>query len=265
MNRIVLRTCLLLLLFFSSFLSGQITTNGKIGGKVLNDSITVEGVHVINKTSKKNSITDEKGFFEIFAQLNDTIVFSAVQFKLKNVIIDQKILDEGFIEVPMEIRVQELDEVTLYNPLSGDPAFDIKNSGVEKQLNFYDLGIPGSQKAPPSQSERRLQEASFGKFQWGMLTTIPLNPILNAISGRTKMLKKRVKLESEEAFLEQIKEQFEPVLIDVYGLKKEESYRFFYYCTLDEQYQVKCRNANPVVQMEFLIDQLTVFQKIEKE
>lgn len=249
----------------SGFSAAQIASRGKIAGKVVNDSITVEGVHVINKTSKKNTITDQKGFFEILAQQNDTIVFSAVQFKIKEIIIDEKIMNSGYLEVEMEVRVEELDEVTLYNPLSGDPAMDLKNSGVEKQLNFYDLGIPGSTKNPPTKSERRLLEASELKLSWGLLTTIPLNPILNAISGRTKMLKKRVKLESAEAFLEQIKEQFEPILIDVYGLEKGESYRFFYYCSLAEDYQVKCRNANQVVQMEFLIDQLTEFQKIERD
>lgn len=252
-------------LFVISGAQAQITSSGKIGGQIVHDSLSVEGVHVINKTSQKNTITNEKGFFEIVAKLNDTIVFSAVQFKLKNIVVEQGIIDEGFGEVLLEMRVEELEGVTLYNKLSGDPAFDLKNSGVKKKLNFYDLGIPGSTKAPPTQSERRLQEASMGKFQWGFLTTIPLNPIINAISGRTKMLKKRVKLESEEAFIEKIKEQFEPVLMDVYGLKKEESYRFFYFCSLAETYGAKCRNANSVVQMEFLIDQLKEFQKIEKE
>ena len=64
-------------------ISGQIISNGEL-----------EGIHVINKTSNKFSTTNTAGFFDVQAKINDTIVFSSVQYKLMSIIVTPKIFRE---------------------------------------------------------------------------------------------------------------------------------------------------------------------------
>lgn len=53
-------------------------------GKVYSKDGDVAATHVLNITSKRATITNISGFFAIQVQLNDTLVFSAVQFKKNN-------------------------------------------------------------------------------------------------------------------------------------------------------------------------------------
>lgn len=58
-------------LVFSKVYASQVV---EIKGVVKADS-NLEGIHVINKTSKFYAITNQKGEFVIKSRLNDTLVF----------------------------------------------------------------------------------------------------------------------------------------------------------------------------------------------
>lgn len=247
----------LLLTFIA--VKGQGFHTKKLKGRLLHPTISVEGVHVINKTSGKNTITNKTGDFQTVVSLNDTIVFSAVQFKLHTLIVTTTLLETLKVQITMEERVNELDEVIVRNHnLSGDPAMDVKNATPERTINFYDVGIPGYKGAPPTQSERRLIEATTGA---GLL---PLNPILNGISGRTKMLKQRIALEKKDKLAELMSLKFEQILIDAYHLRKGDSYEFFLFAADDPDFEKTCRATNDVERLEFLIDRVKAYLKLKK-
>jgi len=114
-------------------------------------------------------------------------VFSAVQFKKKQLIVTKEIISQKIIYVLLEDAVTELEEVVV-KPfyLSGNIGDDLKTLKIEPVVTASTLGLPNANVLPITKAERELFEAKSG----GGL--IPLNPILNGISGRTKMLKKRV-------------------------------------------------------------------------
>ncbi|MFT6731403.1 MAG: hypothetical protein ACJA1H_002743, partial [Glaciecola sp.] len=63
-----------LLVFISIFFSSEISAQTKnIKGKII-ASGDVVGIHIINKTASKYTITNDLGEFLISAKLNDTIV-----------------------------------------------------------------------------------------------------------------------------------------------------------------------------------------------
>ena len=129
-----------------SFCSFSQNNNEKfIEGIVYNDnSYSIEGVHVLNITSNQATITNSQGNFKILVKLNDELIFSAIQFKRKKITMNQDIFDSLSITVYLEEFVNELDEVILNSSgLSGSLMNDIQNSGIVKDLNFDDLGIPG--------------------------------------------------------------------------------------------------------------------------
>ena len=140
-----MRYVLFILLLFPIISLSQSNNQKLITGTVYNDdSYSIEGVHVLNITSNFNTITDSDGNFEIFANQNDEIIFSAIQFKRKKIIINDDLLNSISIKVYLEEFVNELDEVIVNSSgLSGNLSTDLLNSGVIDPINFDDLGIPG--------------------------------------------------------------------------------------------------------------------------
>ena len=117
-------TILLLLCLTASFMAfGQRTK--MLSGQVDCPEPDCAGINVLNKRSLQGTITDEWGRFSIPVRLGDTLVFSAVQFKVKQLKVEEYLLKTSFVRVPMEPFVNELDEVVVqpYN-LSGSLGTD---------------------------------------------------------------------------------------------------------------------------------------------
>jgi len=140
-----MRKIIFLFLLVSFYSFSQNNNDKFIEGIVYNDnSYSIQGVHVLNITSNEATITDSNGNFKIFVNLNDELIFSAIQFKRKKIIIDKDVFDSLSITIYLEEFVNELDEVILNSSgLSGSLMNDLKNSGIVDNINFDDLGIPG--------------------------------------------------------------------------------------------------------------------------
>ena len=238
-----------------------------IAGKV-ESTADVENIHVINKTAKKFTITDARGVFTIPVSLNDTLSFSSVQHEPKIIIVSKAIIASKKVTVLLVEQVNTLNQVTVGKILSGNLRSDIGNVEGKAPINFYDLGIPGYTGKIATQSERRLSEA--GEFKPKMLLgaltgSIPLNPIINAITGRTKMLKKRVKHERNEELIAKVREKFSESLFSMYAL--DEAYRmdFFYFCEMDENFYMKCPGKPDIEVLEFLKRKLKAYKVNQKE
>ena len=219
----------------------------ELKGKVISDSLDVEGVHVINKTLKESTITNKEGHFKIQARINDTLFFSAVQFELKSVIVAPEIYIQEAVLIKLDIKVNKLDEVVVrpYN-LSGNLMNDMKGANTDNIVNGVTLGLPNATVKMPTQSQRRVIEATTGGG------AIPINLIINAITGYTKMLKNRVKLEKKEERLNETMGSFEKELY-VNHLKIPEEYidRFSYYCAADINFEEYQKQNDPLLMLAF--------------
>lgn len=226
----------------------------EIQGKI-KSNVDLENIHVINKTAKIYTITNQLGAFKIQAKLNDTIVFSSIQTQIKAIVVDEEIFNKKTIEVNLEERINQLDEVTVGKILTGDLLSDINNTEGEPPVNFFDVGIPGYKGKPATQSERRLSEA--GEFKPKMLLGLlggglPLNPILNGISGRTKMLKQRVEIEAKEELMYSIKSRLSKDFLISNPLEEDLIMDFFYFCADDENFVKYCKNQTDFKILIFL-------------
>ena len=206
----------------------------------------VENIHVINKTSKVFTTTNKNGEFKILAKLNDTINFSSIQHEPKWLVINKLILSAKIIDIVLEEQINNLDEVTIGKVLTGNLLLDINNVQGEPPLNFFDVGIPGYKGKIATQSERRLNEATTGS---GL---VPLNPIINAITGRTKMLKNRVKIEERENLMQSIKSRLGNDFFASNPLEADLRMDFFYFCSDDENFIKYCKNKTDFEILVFL-------------
>ena len=223
-------------------------------GKVSGTS-DVENIHVINKTSNKFTTTNSVGAFQITAKLNDTIQFTAIKYKQEEVIISLRHLSEKELNVTLEELINILDEVVIGKILTGDLDSDIQNSDAKKPVDFYDLRIPGYTGPPKTQNQRRLNEATTGSG------IVPLNPIINAITGRTKMLKKRIKLERTDNLINGIKDRLSEEFFQDNPLHQDFRMDFLYYCSEDSEFEQRCKNKSDIEVIIFLEEKLIMYNR----
>lgn len=178
----------------------------KIEGQVISDSLDVNDVHVMNISTNISTITDVSGRFHVEVKLNDTLLFSAIQYQLKRVIISSDEYIKGEILIKLDEKINKLSEVVVSpHNLSGNLAQDIKNINTDDVFNGAILGLPNATVTVLTQSERKLYTATDWNFEYNK---VKLDPIINAITGRTKMLKKRVDFEEKVDFTEKIIKDF---------------------------------------------------------
>ncbi len=260
------------LFFFSIILfsvSIGLAQSVEIEGQVFANS-DIEGIHVINKTSKKYTTTTASGSFEIDVKLNDTIVFSSIQYKLTAVRVSTEIITEKKMTIFLEEQINALPEVTVGKVLSGDLEFDVKNAEVEKPIDFYDVGIPGYTGKPKTQSERRLHEADAGKMipSIGFGFSLNFYKLLNTITGRTKMLKERVRLEANDELMYRIKEELSDEFLKTHPLDESLIMEFFYFCSEDPNFVSRCKGKSGIEVHQFLSEKYMEFKaniKVSKD
>lgn len=241
------------LLFLAAFsVSAQ---QKELKGKVYSKDKDVVGVVVQNVTTQRAVITDVDGNFSILIKLNDTLVFSAVQFKRKILPVNEVLFNTNFITVPLEEFVNELKEVVVkpYD-LSGDLGQDLGGLQLEKDVSAEALGLPNAHQKIPTQSQRKLQQATFGKFNVGMILTPPLDPIINAITGRTKMLKNRVKVDKAYARTQRVQDFYvDSLFVTTLKIPSEKIEDFMYFCEVDEQFQQTVDLKDKLKLWDFLV------------
>ncbi len=201
-------------LFFISFsLSAQNDTILK--GKITSDSSNLEGVHVINRSQKKGTVTLEGGYFTLKAKITDTIIFSAVHLNAVQHIVSKENFGQDLLFIKMEALITPLEEVVVMK---------------YKNINAVSLGIiPAGQKTY-TPAERKLYTATGGGNRYGLSSSVSLDGIINGISGRTKMLKKEVQVEKKEFLLESVRLDFnDNYFIENLKIPKDYIEGFLYY------------------------------------
>lgn len=252
---------ILVLIFFTSTLCAQ-DKPVTITGLVL-ASGDVDGIHVINKSSNTFATTGTQGDFSILAKINDTLVFSSIKYKILAFKISPETILEQKMIVQLEDQVNVLDEVIVGKVLSGNLNMDVQNTEINKPIDFYDVGIPGYKGKPKTQNERRLYEADAGKMipYVGLGMAVNFHKLMNAITGRTKMLKERVRLESNDVLMYQMKAQFSDDLFSTYPLNESLRMEFFYYCSEDEYFEARCKDKSDLEIFEFLKEKILSYKK----
>lgn len=224
----------------------------EILGKV-KSALDVENIHVINKTAQLFTTTNVYGEFRITVSQNDTLVFSSIQHKLLSIIVDQQIITDKTLVVTLEEQLNALDEVVVGKVLSGDIIADIGDVDGEP-MTAKKAGIPSYQGPLKTQSERKLTEATTGGG------IIPLNPIINGITGRTKQLKNQVKLEEKETLMYSIKARLSENLFEMNALDQEYIMEYFYFVSEQDDFLLRCKNNSDIYILEYLNENLIAFK-----
>ncbi|MGB7785290.1 MAG: hypothetical protein WBL27_04235 [Salinimicrobium sp.] len=188
---ILMRYILLFLLLSTINLAAQERT--PVSGTVTTEEFPLENVLIKNISSEKFTVSDVSGRFLLKMAANDTIVLSHVGMQDLIKFISQEDLQQQPLLLKMLQEPEELREVEI----NGHP-----------EINAVALGIIPKEIKTLTMNERRLKTAGDFKAKslLGLLFgSFPLDPVINAINGRTKRLKRNIGIEKQQrniAFLE---------------------------------------------------------------
>lgn len=191
---------LFLLFCFSATAQERVPVEGNVSSR----QVGLEDVHIQNITNMQFSVTTRTGNFRISLAAGDTLIFSHVSMKDLIKVVEQEEISVGKMAVVMLENDTELKEVVI---------------DENEEISALSLGIITEEKERLTMNERRLETA--GDFKWyhlfGLLGgSLQIDPILNAINGRTKDLKRNIEIEKkmerigflEGKYMDYMKENF---------------------------------------------------------
>lgn len=227
----------------------------ELTGIVKNPNNSVANVLVVNLNSKKSMITDIKGFFRIEVKLRDTLQFSAVNYRNKEIVVVTKILNQKTIQIDLEEKIINLDEVVILpHNLTGQVALDIKKFDTKPVITSSSLGLPKANIKVKTKNERLLFEADDGKLIkfYGIAATINVTKLLNKISGRTKKLKDHVQLDKHIKIENEIDNLFsKKVLSEELGIPEINIADFLSFCVNHPDFSKFPKTINALQVLEF--------------
>ena len=134
---------------------------------------------------------------------------------------------------------------------------DLKTVPKEKtpKIDAISLGLPNAGNRKMTQIERKIYTATTGN---GL---IPLDLIINVISGRLKLLKEEAKIISENNDVDYMFKNYRFIIQDYYNISKEDMYRFLHYCVSDPTYK-KYHLKDEIQMIQFLKTMAIQFKKV---
>ena len=221
---------IIVFLFFVQIGFGQKTDLKLLVGRVQEQSTSIEGVNIINNATQAATVSDSDGNFSIAVHEGDVLVFSAVNLEPVKRRISAEDLTVSSLVIKMTAKEVELKEVIV----NENANITAENLGI----------IPyGQKKYTPA--ERKVYTA----------TSTSVDKLLNAISGRTTMLKKEVNVEKKEALFRKLEYLFEEnYYTDRLKIPVDDIKGFQLFCVDDADFAVSLNTKNKTMSMFLITD-----------
>ena len=205
-------------------------------GKITNNT-DVEGIHILNTSSRYNAITDQNGNFSILVKPLDTLLFSSIKYMPEKVVVTEAIFEKGVITVQLAELVNELDEVLIGPNLSGNLSTDLRNIKTEKPINFDDVGIPGFK----GEHQEKIVPLGYAVIP----LSVNIEALYKHISGYYTKLRTRRKWENENRQVAHILHFYSPSFFrDTYAIPENKVYDFMLFCMETTELKTEYKNEN---------------------
>lgn len=225
-----------LFLLFIFQLSFSQANDKLMTGKINTLQVVPEGVEVINMRTSKMTTSNATGEFSLYAKSGDVLVFSSRNFEYMKKTITRGEFTDGKFTVAMIPKITQLDEVEV---------------NKDDKLVRSALWDNAKEYTP---AERRLSTAATpGRLNQGL--EISNDAIINAISGKSKRLRKEVAVEKKEALLEQIDDAYpDEYYIESLGIEKDYVAGFKYFIVEDAAFQKTLETRNKALRDTAIIE-----------
>ena len=216
--------------FAESFAQDRKVVQGKVISKVRD----LEGIYIENISARKRTTTEKGGYFKIEMQPNVTLIFASINLKAIRKIVKDSDFTKSLLFVPMEMSEYNLDEMV-----------------IDKRITTESLGLAPKKKYTPAEKRLFTATSSSGGI-------IPIDAIINGLSGRTAMLKQALDYERDEILMTRIINIFdETYYTDQLHIPKAYINGFGYYL-IQDQLIVAAFNSKNKDELKFLMSQKAV-------
>lgn len=229
---------LFLLLLFIAQISFSQANDKLMTGKITTLQVVPEGVEVINMRTNKLVTTNATGQFSLYAKSGDVLVFSSPNFEYTKKTITRDEFKEGKFTVAMIAKITQLEEVVI------DKEGKLVRSALWDNAKQY------------TPAERRLETAAR-PFRMNQGLEISNDAIVNALTGKSKRLRKELAIEKKESYLEKIDDLYpDQYYLETLGIEKDYIAGFKYFIVEDAAF-IKNLDANNKKELEYTIIELS--------
>lgn len=256
-----------MLLMLVQFSWAQLIPREVLRGQIISDSSLVERVTVFNKSSNKGAVSDDSGFFTLYARPTDTLVFSSVVFKPVVLELNEIDFRVKIMKIKLDVFVNELNEVVVSpNSLSGDLVKDNKNlkvTTVDTKTGSVQTIIDTKYVADSQTTVKNRTMPSDGSIENGMDFVRIGKDVLKLFKGKEE--EKKIVYSSDKIFQDEVQEKFTYYFFtETLGLKQEEIGLFLGYCENDPKVKSLLAPDKEIELIDFLIFKSDEYKKLPK-
>ncbi|WP_299677995.1 hypothetical protein [uncultured Tenacibaculum sp.] len=231
-----MRTLLTLLFFIIPAITIVAQETITLEGIIKDTTGTIPNAHILNRNTKKGTISDDNGTFEIVVQVNDILEISTIQHYKRIITITTEILNSKKLECEVFLKSNLLNEVEVTNGdlfsafqktidpkleeialVSSKGALDFSNVKPEANLDYNKNDDVNKRLKNIVDPTKRFEGASFG-------FALPFSRI-----SKDNKLKKEI--EYKENFPKLLKAKLgEDFFHKKLGIPKDNYYNFLLYC-----------------------------------
>ena len=240
MKAVLLAVCCFL---FVAMGYSQDDERSPLRGQVLYRNTYVPDENVINTTSERATITNDNGEFMIRVKLGDELVFTAVNYQLRIVIITEEILRKGRLVVEVNEKVTKLDEVVV-TPEDQEKFLEIKN----EEFKEYEYDIDRS---------TEVENIAIPQYQRGMKDGINFVNIFKAlVNSNQSSVEKRAPLKVSQVMRQVYDDEF---FVKDLKLPQDKIDAFLIYCDSKMPAQTLLKKENEFQLIDFLVTHSKTF------
>ncbi|MFL9845710.1 hypothetical protein [Flavobacterium rhizosphaerae] len=205
-----------------------------LNGRVVSNNQPMFDVYVINKTTGAEVKTNHQGNFKLPAKPGDALVVYSDKTQVREFAVWKESIQQNPYIIAVEYKGFELEEVV-----------------INDTLNAESLGlVPDGQKkyTPAEKKVYTATDLNVVKILGIIPVGMSLDPLLNAISGRTKALKKTLATEKKEYVIDKIYSLFSEKELKSFNVPEEYVKGFIFYIVEDEGFTnaIKAENTELV-------------------
>lgn len=220
-------------LLSSTFLYSQEKTNSRvISGTIVDDNTSkpLSNVNIININTVKGTTTNTKGYFEMSANINDTLHISIIGYKTLKLRVTNDWIKNKTTEIQLTEKAYALDEVVI-RPYILTGYLEIDAKLVPSREN-YRYGISGLNQG---YEVGEYSPGAFGKMMESLSN--PADLLYNVFGKKPKELKRLKEMKKDDTVRNLLASKFDRETISaLLGVTKKEIAEILEHCNYSQSF-----------------------------
>lgn len=219
------------------------------------DQKPLSAAHVINLNTVVGTITDNRGYFEIPTQVNDTIMVSYLGFQSIKLKITNDLLKGNELVIALYEKANEIKEVVIQSTkLIGVLEIDIKQVPKDRFTRIHINGLPQTYEVGKAGGQN-LNTPLTALFQ-------PIDFLYGMFGKKPKQLKKLQKLQKEDDLRKMLNGKFDrEIMMEYLDMDKQELSQLLADCNYSEYFIAK---ASDLQMIEAILDCYENYKALKK-